>query len=532
MAWTKRRLAQVARSRLNSAKLIVVSNREPYIHRYRHGEVELIHPAAGLTTALDPVMQACGGVWVAHGSGDADRVSCDTESRVHVPPQDPRYVLRRVWLSNEEENGYYYGFANSTIWPLCHQVYQRPTFDPADLRHYRIANERFADAVLDEASGGPAFVFVQDYHFALLPQLLKQRRPDLVVAQFWHIPWPHAETFRVCPWAVELLEGMLASDLLAFQVQYHCNNFLETVDRMIEARICREQFAVNRNGQITRVRPFPISIDPDLARDYLGDDWQSRAKLFRRKFRLGDRPLLVGVDRLDYTKGIPERLWAIDRLLDAHPELAGKFHFVQIGAPSRTNLLAYNELNCTVQDLVDAINFKHGTETWTPIVFDREHCNPREVFTWYRMAAGCVVSSLHDGMNLVAKEFVATRDDEQGVLILSSFTGAARELASAVLVNPFDLDRMAEALHTALTMPADEQQQRMKRMRAQVRDNNIYRWAGMLLSEALKIHDATPSSPINGRNGHDAESVLTIDRSMIGSLGSAIDSAASLRFTG
>jgi trehalose 6-phosphate synthase len=487
MSWSRERLEQVARTRLGGCKLIVVANREPYIHRYRDGEVEWVRPAGGLTTALDPVMRACGGTWVAHGSGDADAETADECGRLRVPPDDPQYTLRRVWLTKEQEDGYYYGFANSTLWPLCHQVYARPAFDPADWEEYRRVNALFAEAVLEEARGGPALVFVQDYHFALLPAMLKRARPDLVVAQFWHIPWPHPETFQVCPWAREILGGMLGNDLMSFHIQSHCNNFLETVDRLVECRIDRERFAVERGGSVTAVRPHPISVDPDLAAEYLGTGWEGRAAAFRRAHRLGDRPLLVGVDRVDYTKGIPERLAAVEHLLDTRPEWKGKFHFLQVGAPSRTHLSVYSDLNEAVQQQAERINWKHGTRTWKPVVFLNEHHGPDSLFLLYRMAAGCVVTSLHDGMNLVAKEFVTARPDEQGVLVLSEFTGAARELSDAVLVNPFDVTRTADGLHAALTMPADEQRRRMRAMRAQVDDHNIFRWAGMLLSEVGRI---------------------------------------------
>jgi trehalose 6-phosphate synthase len=487
MAWTKQRLEDVAQTRLCGAKLIVVANREPYIHRYRDGEIEWIRPAGGMTAALDPVMRACGGVWIAHGSGDADRDACDPAGRVRVPPGDPSYVLRRVWLTKDDEDGYYYGLANSTLWPLCHQVFCRPTFEPSHWETYCKVNEKFAAAVLEEAQGGPALVFVQDYHFALVPGLLKSMRPDLVVAQFWHIPWPNSEKFLVCPWGKEILRGMLGNDLLGFHTQHDCNNFLETVDRALECRIDREKFAVTRGGHETSVRPFPISVDPDLASEYLATDWEERALALRRKYRLADRSLLIGVDRVDYTKGIPERLRAVDRLLHLHPELKGRFHFVQVGAPSRTHLSAYRDLTDEVQDLADRINWEHGTERWQPIVFLNEHHGPKEITLLYRMAAGCVVSSLHDGMNLVAKEFVAAREDERGVLVLSKFTGAARELSDAILVNPFDVEELANGLYLAMKMSAEEQEFRMRRMRSQVTDHNIYRWAGQLLSAVGRL---------------------------------------------
>jgi len=487
MGWTKERLEAVARTRIGSARLIVVANREPYIHRRTPTGVECIRPAGGLTTALDPVMQACGGVWVAHGSGDADHLAADPSGRLRVPPDDPKYDLRRVWLTPEQEQGYYYGFANSALWPLCHQAYQRPVFDPAHWAQYRAVNELFAEAVLEEARGGPALIFVQDYHFALLPRLLKNARPDLTVAQFWHIPWPNPETFRVCPWAAELIDGMLGNDMLAFHIQYHCNNFLETVDRTVESRICREKFGVLRAGQNTRIRPFPISVDPDQASEYLRDDWRARIEVLRRKYRLGNRLLLCGVDRVDYTKGIPERLAAVERLLTNAPDWVGRFHFVQLGAPSRTHLTEYRKLNEEIQNIANRINRTYRRDDWQPIVFVNEHCGPEDIFSLYRDSAGCVVSSLHDGMNLVAKEFVTARDDELGVLVLSKFTGAARELTDAVLVNPFDVNELASGLHTALSMSPEEQARRMRRMRAQVADHNIYRWAGTLLSEAGKL---------------------------------------------
>jgi trehalose 6-phosphate synthase len=510
MGWSKERLEHVARTRLGGAKLIVVANREPYIHRYKDGEIQWIRPAGGLTTALDPVMQACGGIWVAHGSGDADAQVCDANGRVGVPPDDPNYVLRRVWLSKDDEEGYYYGFANSMLWPLCHQVFARPVFDPHHWDTYRKVNEQFANAVLEEAANEPALVFVQDYHFALLPRLLKSTRPDLVVAQFWHIPWPNVEKFSVCPWAKELLDGMLGNDLLGFHTQGDCNSFLESVDRVLECRIDRERFAVTRGGNDTTVKPFPISVDPALADEYLLG-WEDRAAGIRKKYRLDERPLIVGVDRVDYTKGIPERLRAVNRLLQKHPELRGQFHFVQIGAPSRTHIPAYRDLTEEVQGLADAINWQFGSADWQPVVFLNEHHGPEDIFALYRDSVGCVVSSLHDGMNLVAKEFVTARSDERGVLVLSKFTGAARELSDAVLVNPFDVDEMADGLYASLSMTATEQERRMRRMRAQVHDHNIYRWAGMLLSTVGKL----VPEPTSGNLFPEPDPLAVIERDIV-----------------
>jgi trehalose 6-phosphate synthase len=487
MAWTRERLEEVARTRLGGAKLIVVANREPFIHLYDGEDIRCTQPASGLTTALDPVLRACRGTWVAHGSGDADQAVADARGRVAVPPEDPQYTLRRVWLSKEEVQGYYYGFANEALWPLCHIACTRPRFDADDWEQYRRVNRKFADAVLDEADGGPAVVFVQDFHFALLPRMLKDARPDLVVLQFWHIPWPNREVFRICPWQEAILDGLLGNDLLAFHIQYHCNNFLETVERALESKVDRDRFAVTRGGKTTIVRPQPISIAPDLPVAVAPKEDKKEERRLRKQLGVRDQPLLVGVDRIDYTKGIPERFRAVDRLLTLHPELKRKFSFVQVGAPSRVHIPAYRRLGEELDALVEEINWRHGNHTWRPILYRNEHHTPEQIYPLYRAAAGCVVSSLHDGMNLVAKEFVAARTDLRGVLVLSRFTGAAQELTDALSINPYDVDEFAEALRLALTMPEEEQEWRMRHLRRQVLDNNIYRWAGMLLSEAGKL---------------------------------------------
>jgi trehalose 6-phosphate synthase len=500
MPWTRERLEGVARARLGGARLVVVANREPFIHVHdREERIRCMRPASGLTTALDPVMRACGGVWVAHGSGDADRAVVDERGRVRVPPESPSYTLRRVWLSKEEEQGYYYGFANETLWPLCHAAYTRPRFDPEDWKQYQYVNRKFARAVLEEVEGQPAVVFVQDYHFALLPRVLKEARPDLVVVQFWHIPWPNREIFRICPWGQQLLEGLLGNDLLSFHLQYHCNNFLETVDRILEAQVDRDHFAVTRASRTTLVRPQPISVDPDEVASRIPADLAGEERRVRTRLRIGALPLLIGVDRVDYIKGIPERLRGVDRLLCLHPEWRGKFSFVQIAAPSRVHIGAYRALNEEIEALAAEINGRHGARDWRPVVLLHEHHEPEQFFVLYRIAAGCVVTSLHDGMNLVAKEFVAARTDERGVLVLSKFTGAAREFGDAVQVNPYAVDEVAEGLRTALTMPAAEQERRMRRMRQQVADNNVYRWAGMLLSETGKLVEPPSLHTANGR---------------------------------
>jgi trehalose 6-phosphate synthase len=465
-------------------------------------------PASGVVTAMDPVMRACGGVWVAHGSGDADRETADAQGRLGVPTDDPRYTLRRVWLTRAEEEGYYYGFSNEGLWPLCHVVHARPTFRPDDWAQYRAVNARFATALLEEMADTEApLVLIQDYHFALLPALIKAERPDARVAIFWHIPWPNSEAFGICPWQDAILTGMLGADLIGFHTQYHCNNFLDTVDRALEARIDAEHFAVRRGTHVTYVKPFPISVAPDFLEDPPATTREALASL------VGGLPefLGVGVERVDYTKGLPERFRALQRFFVRYPEYRERLTFVQLAAPSRGRIKRYQELQDEVHATVGEINAALGTRSWKPIVYLERHHDRHEIWPLYRHADFCIVSSLHDGMNLVAKEFVSVRDDDDGVLILSRFTGASRELRDALLVNPYDLDETADAMQQALTMPKAERMQRMGRMRHLVREHNIYRWAGMLLGDLARIpHDV--GGPAHRERQERRQSVASGDR--------------------
>ena len=489
---------------LRGTRLIVVANREPYIHIHRRRTargmwawlrkqkevdgIEWTRPASGLVTALDPVMRACGGTWIAHGSGSADRETSDENGRVRVPPDRPSYNLKRVWLTPEEEQGYYYDCANNALWPLCHIAYARPEFDDAGWQQYVRVNRRFADAVIEEVGDDRAVVFVQDYHFALLPRFVKEARPDVTVCQFWHIPWPNREVFRVCPWAEDILHGLLGNDLLGFHVQYHCNNFLDTVDRALESRVDYEHFAAWRGGRPTYVRPFPISIDPSLWRGPTkASERANEVRNVRRLLGLKDERIIFGIDRLDYTKGIPDRLKAFARLLERHPEWRKRVSMVQIGAPSREDIPRYRALMNEVENCVRQINDTFGEDGWVPVVYRPVHTQPEDVAHVYRAADVCVVSSLHDGMNLVAKEFIASRSDEHGVLVLSEFTGAARELDHAVRVNPFAVDAFADALHTSLMMSAEDQRRRMRALRERVASHTVFDWANSLLMAACRM---------------------------------------------
>jgi trehalose-6-phosphate synthase/HAMP domain-containing protein len=482
--WTEERLKQFVQMQLNGRLLVVVSNREPVSHVWRGGQIHAQAPASGLVTAMDPVMRACGGVWVAHASGDADRETADGRGRLGVPVDDPRYTLRRVWLSKEEEQGYYSGFSNEGLWPLCHIVHTRPVFRPDDWSYYLEVNQKFADTVLDQIKDAESpLVLIQDYHFAPLSALIKAERPDARVAIFWHIPWPNFEAFGICPWQRELLLGMLGADLIGFHTQYYCNNFLETVDRALEARIDWERFSVTRGEHTTSVKPFPISVAPEFVDD---PPRVSRAELLR-KLGIQAEFLGVGVERIDYTKGLPERIRALRFFFETYPEYRERLVFVQLAAPSRGMIDRYQEIQREVEDRVRELNQAFQTKTWRPILYLKAHHEHRDIWAYYRHADFCMVTSLHDGMNLVAKEFVSVRDDEDGALILSRFAGASHELRDALIVNPYDLAGMAEAVRAALEMPPEERRARMIRMRHAVIDHNIYRWAGLLLSELARI---------------------------------------------
>jgi trehalose 6-phosphate synthase len=488
-AWTPQRLKQTLNRYLHGEKVIIVSNREPYIHaRTEEGGITVLHPASGLVTALEPVVRACSGVWIAHGSGSADRETVDANDRLLVPPGEESYALRRVWLSTQEEKGYYYGFSNEGLWPLCHIAHTRPVFRSEDWRHYQKVNERFADAVSEEVGIEDPIVLVQDYHLALVPRLIRARLPRATVIMFWHIPWPQSERFGICPWRDELLDGMLGASILGFHTQLNCNNFVDSVDRYLEARIDREQNAVVQHGRSTLVRPYPISLEwPTRWLETTPPARECRATVLDELGLPSNALLGLGVDRLDYTKGIEERLLAVERLLERFPALRGRFTFVQIAAPSRTLIERYQRLNEKVEQLEARINERFGCEGYRPVILRRTHHEPPTVFRYYRAADVCYVSSLHDGMNLVSKEFVAARDDERGVLVLSQFTGAARELTEALIVNPYDLDEASSALAAALGMSPEEQGDRMRSMRTFLAEFNVYRWAGRMLVDAARL---------------------------------------------
>ncbi len=487
--WTPERLKEHIKMRMNGRPLFVISNREPYMHIKEGKDIRAIVPAGGLVTALDPILKAAGGTWIAHGSGEADFEVTDDKNRITVPPEEPAYTLHRVALSKEEEDGYYYGFSNEGIWPLCHIAHIRPIFRKEDWQYYQDVNRRFCDTVLEEIEGEkePA-ILIQDYHFTLLPAMIKAARPDARVAVFWHIPWPNPETFGICPWQKELVMGLLGADLIGFQTQFYCNNFLDTVDRVLESRIDWEHFSVQKEGHSTLVKPFPISVDftqPNRDAAKLAEKPDPAAVL--KDLGVKADKVAIGVDRIDYTKGMLERVKAVERFLEKYPEYVRKFTFIQLGAPSRTHIPQYHRFLAELHAEVDRINWRFKAKDWKAIVFLEKHHEHKEITKYYKIADACLVTSLHDGMNLVAKEFVAASDDHRGVLILSRFAGASRELKDALIVNPYDIEQMADAIYYSLVMPKEEVEERMGRMRQQIHENNIYKWAANLTEELMRL---------------------------------------------
>ena len=486
--WTPERLNEEMKQVLENRVMVVVSNREPYMHIHEGNEIRCIVPASGMVTAMEPILKACGGLWIASGSGDADKETVDEFDKVAVPPYENKYMLRRVWLTKEQEDHFYYGFSNEGLWPLCHLAHTRPVFRKTDWEFYKQVNELYAAAVLQEIKDkDEPFVLVQDYHFALLPKLIKMARPDARVAIFWHIPWPNAESFGICPWQKEILSGMLGADLIGFHTQYHCNNFLETVNSTLESRVIWENFSVKIGKHFTLVKPFPISIaftrkdieetipdevDPPVITDSHG---------------LPIKYIGIGVDRIDYTKGLIEKFLAIERFLEKYPEYIGQFVFVQIGAPSRSLLKSYSDIINAVEHEVTRINGKFRSKGWQPILYLKGHHSHEQIQPYYQHARFCMVTSLHDGMNLVAKEFIAARKNNDGVLILSQFAGASQELHGALIVNPYDIEQTAEAIRVSLEMPLEVQNQKMKEMRRMIMQHNVYSWGASILRTMASI---------------------------------------------
>ena len=464
--------------------LVVVSNREPYMHTYGpDGHRTWSKTPGGVSVALDALMRERGGIWIAHGAGAADREVVDARDRLKVPPDGPRYTLRRIWLTEEEERRYYGGFSNEGLWPLCHEVHVRPTFRAKDWAAYQKVNARFAGAIADERFEPTTPVFIHDYHLALVAAELRNRVPGVRTALFWHIPWPHADRFRICPWRKEILRGLLANDLVTFQVERDRRNFVwaarDELGAVVQGRTLR------LGDHVTRVTAEAIGVDFDRIMGIATDEGlEAEMQRLRRELQIGTPVVGVGVDRLDYTKGIPERLEAIDALLSERADLRQLLTFVQIGVPSRSKIASYQAIERKIDRMVADINRRHRTEDGhEPIRYRKSALKLRRLVALFRLADFCIVSSLHDGMNLVAKEFVAAREDLDGVLVLSELAGAAQELTEAVIINPYDIDGFAKAINRAIDMPRNQRRDRMQAMRKLVAGKDIFSWASEILEE-------------------------------------------------
>ena len=487
--WSAERLRWWLATFYGGESIVVLANREPFRHdRASDGRIIVRRSASGLVTALEPLVQACSGVWVAHGAGIADRDVLLRRDGLDVPPANPLYRLRRVWLDEHEERGYYYGFANEGLWPLCHRAHVQPVFRSADFAMYRTVNARFAEAVGEEVEGETPLILVQDYHFAIAPRVIRARLPFSTIVAFWHIPWPAPREFASCPWGRPLLEGLLGSSIVGFQTPGDCRNFVDTVERSLDADVNRGRNAITYAGRRTMVRVYPVSVEWPSRWTRQSPPIETCRADVRRQLQLPpDVRLGVGIDRLDYTKGINEKFLAVEQLLESHPEFRERFVFVQIAEPSRECLPPYQRVRSRLLDTAHRINGRFGRNGYRPIILLESHHEPADIYRLYRAADLCYVGSLHDGMNLVAKEFVSARDDDRGVLVLSEFTGAARELAGALIVNPCAIDDAAHALAEALTMGDKEQSERMRIMRSIVAEFNTYRWAGEMLADAARL---------------------------------------------
>ena len=464
--------------------LMVVSNREPYLHNYdERGGITCTPATGGVAVALDALMRERSGVWIAAGDGTADRALVDAGDKLRVPPESPSYDLRRLWIEPEQYAAYYGGFANEGLWPLCHQVDVRPKFRSEDWQAYQAVNEIFATAIDEELPTIDTPVFIQDYHLALAAGHLRARRPAVRTALFWHIPWPYPDRLRICPWRREILTGLLANDLLAFQLERDRRNFILAVREELGLDVELDGERIRSGDRTTTVTAVPIGVDYDRIQSVGGD-----AALALEQQRLRDAfglqaPILgLGVDRLDYTKGIPERLEALDQVLTRRPDLRGQLTFIQIGVPSRSSLESYSAIESEIDQRVLELNARHGIPGLSPpVYYHKGALELPSLVALYRLAHFCIVSSLHDGMNLVAKEFVAAREDEDGVLVLSGLAGAAQELGQALLINPYDIDAFSSALMQALDMPLEERRARMRAMRRIVAGRNVFSWASDIL---------------------------------------------------
>ncbi len=479
-------LIKYAKKTLKNKELVVAMQREPYVHVKTPRGIKLQKTAGGAHVLLDGVLKQIGGLMVAIAAGNGDAAMVDKQGRLKVPPDTKSYTLKRIFLKKKELDGFYYGFANQTLWPLCHAVFVKPIFHDSWWQEYVKVNQKFADAILKELGDKNAFIWVNDYHLALLPKLLKEKNPKFSIGVFWHIPWPTYEIFRICPWRKEILEGLLGADFMGFHRGYHVDNFIECARRELGVLVDSEPRSVAYHGFQTKLANLPAGIDYHEIKEKLEKYKNADKRTIKRDFGFSYQYLVVSVDRIDYTKGIVERTKIIDRFLEKYPEFVGKCVFLAIGAPSRVHIPAYKSLNREVLDVIEKVNWKYSTNDWAPIVFIDQVLPREKLFAYYHLADVSFVTALDDGMNLVAKEAVICADAEHGMLVLSKFTGAAKDLKSAMQINPYDIEASADTLHAALIMGKEEKIERNRSMKEAVKNNNIYDWAKSFIEKTVE----------------------------------------------
>jgi trehalose 6-phosphate synthase len=440
---------------------VVVANRAP-IRKTEDGWEASV---GGLATALLPVLESQGGVWIGMGE--------DPDLPVHqpYPAEDPTFKVRRVPLSSSELDNYYYGMANRVLWPVSHYMIQHLELKDPFITTYRDVNRKFAEAVLEE-SGGDDFIWFQDYHLMLAPRIVREARPDAVIGHFWHIPWPAMEVYRILPWSRELLRGMLGCDLIGFHVEEYVENFIESARVLLGAEVSGNR--IYWEGHATRVEAHPIGIEVDrFKRMASSEDVQEQVDTLRGRFNT--EHVVIGIDRLDYTKGVISRLLAFEQFLQENPAYHGKVTFYQIATPSRTKVASYQQLKREVDEAVGRINGQFARDDWVPVNYRYRTYTQRELCAYYRAADAALITPLRDGMNVVTQEFITAT--ENGVLILSELTGAAYLLPEALQVNPYDQNGLAASIKEALEMPLNEKRERLSGLKATIEALDVHNWA-------------------------------------------------------
>ncbi len=456
-------------------RLIVVSNRGPYNLQETKQGIKREKSIGGLVSSILPMMEKFGGVWIAAG---------EPAGRYTIAPAHPRFELYHLHLTPEQIRGYYHGLSNSALWPLCHYFLGQAVYDREQWEIYRQVNQHFAQAALQEARDDD-LIWVQDYHLALVPQFLRQARPAARIAHFWHIPFPPQEVFRTLPWRRLLLEGLLSSDVIGFHIPEYAENFLETAQELLGAQV--EDGALLYNGWRTQVLARPIGIDYETI-DRIARSPTTERRVGQLRALWSGQNIILGVERLDYTKGILERLRALELLLEHRPDLHGRVALIQIVTPSREKVGAYRRNKREIDETVGRINGRFSDGIWVPIHYLYRSYSLSQLIAYYRVADIALVTPLRDGLNLVAKEYVAARVQADGLLVLSEFAGAARQLSGALIVNPYNIEAMAETLAQGLAMSKEEQCARMQAMQARIKEQDVSWWANEFLERMKQIN--------------------------------------------